>query len=238
LRALWGELARPGRSVLQIGAGSGHLLAAARRAGCSVAAVEPSKAHRDFIRDVWNIELVYASLAAVPAGRAYDTIVAADVLGRVYDVPDFLAAIRRLLAPGGTCYLSAPNARSVEASVLGAWWPACKDADQVSIPSAAGLATAARQSRLQVRRIWSTGQPLEFPVSALLAARDRARAGRRVGRVPRRGESIAHSPAIVHAGDRAALANFHDLAALVDPSNWVLGSIGRAPSLNAVLLSA
>jgi SAM-dependent methyltransferase len=158
LRELWHELARPGNTVLQIGPGSGHLLAAARRAGCVVAAVEPSKVHRDFIRDVWNIEAVYPSLDAVPAGRDYDTIVATDTLGRAYDVDVFLAAIRRLLAPGGTCYLSAPNARSLAASVLGSRWPACKDAGQAAFPSAAGLTLAARRGGLRVRRIWSAGR--------------------------------------------------------------------------------
>jgi SAM-dependent methyltransferase len=217
--------------VLQIGAGSGHLLAAARRAGCTVAAVEPSKVRRDFIGDVWNIDSVYASLEAVPAGRAYDTIVAAGILGRVYNVQDFLDAIGLLLAPGGTCYLSAPNARSLEASVLGTWWPACKDPDQVSFPSAAGLATAIRESQLRARRIWSTGLPLEFPVSALAAARDRSR-GRR-GRGPDHGPG---QPLLMHAGGKAALANFYDVASLVDLSYRVLGPIGWAASLNAYLI--
>ena len=233
LRELWSELAGPGNSVLQVGPGSGHLLAAARRAGCSVAAVEPSKVHRDFIGDVWNIDPVYESLDAVPVGRDYDTIVAGGTLGRVYDVTGFLTVIRRLLAPGGTCYLSAPNARSLEASVLGAWWPACKGGDQVSVPSAPGLAAAAREAGLRVRRIWSTGLPFELPVSALVAVRDRVRAGRGSGgRVP--GLPPA-GPLIVHAGGNAAQANFYDVASLVDPSYRMLGRIGRAASLHAYL---
>src|ERR1700753_1182218 len=43
---LWDSLALPGESVLEVGPGSGHLLAAARRAGRSVEAVESSKVHR------------------------------------------------------------------------------------------------------------------------------------------------------------------------------------------------
>src|SRR5579871_6173713 len=50
LRELWDLLALRRGSVLQIGPGSGHLLAAARRAGCQVEAVEPSKSRRDLIR--------------------------------------------------------------------------------------------------------------------------------------------------------------------------------------------
>ena len=234
LRELWGELAGPRKSVLQLGPGSGHLLAAARRAGCAVAAVEPSKLHRDFIREVWNIDSVYASLDAVPPGRDYDTIVASDAFRLVYDVSHLLVMLRRLLTPGGTCYLSAPNARSLEATLLGPWWGTCNDKHQVSIPSAAGLATATRQTGLRVRRIWSTGLPLEFPVSALIVARDRvqARRGPTGGGDSGRGPT---EPVLVHAGGKAAWSNFLDLASLVDPSHRVLGSIGRAGSLNAYL---
>jgi 2-polyprenyl-3-methyl-5-hydroxy-6-metoxy-1,4-benzoquinol methylase len=235
LRALWKLLALPGSAVLEIGPGSGHLLAAARQAGCSVTAVESSKVHRDFVRDAWGIDSVYASLDAVPGDLAFDTVVAINVFEHVYDIPAFLGAVRRVLAPGGTCYLSTPNALSLEATVLRTWWSMCKVRDHVSFASAAGMATAALESGLRVGRIWSTGLPLEFPVSALAAARDRARAGRRRGRhaapadAPDEGSSR-------NAGGKAALANFYSTAALVDPSYRILGALGRAGSLKAQLI--
>ena len=49
--ARWDKLSLPGRSLLEIGPGTGHLLAAAHKAGRSVAAVESSKVHRTFIND-------------------------------------------------------------------------------------------------------------------------------------------------------------------------------------------
>jgi SAM-dependent methyltransferase len=237
LRELWGLLARRGSSVLQIGPASGHLLAAARQAGCLVEAVEPSKARRDLMRDLWNIDAIYPSLDAVPAGRAYDTVVAVNALELVYDIGAFLGAVRELLAPGGTCYLSSPNAVSLEASVLGTWWPACKGHDQVSLPSPAGMATAAVESGLRVERIWSTGLPLEFPVSALTAARDRARAwrGREGGQ---RATRTADRPAagIIAPAGNAALTNLYTLASVFDPGYRVLGAAGRAASLKARLV--
>src|ERR1700749_2701699 len=108
MRALWDLLAVPGASVLPISPGSGHLLVAARRAGCSVTAVEPSKAHRDFIRDVWTIEAVYPSMEEIPAGRTFDTVVAVNVLEHVGDIEAFLRAVRAVLVPGGSCYLTTP----------------------------------------------------------------------------------------------------------------------------------
>jgi SAM-dependent methyltransferase len=220
-RALWDVLAHPGNSVLEIGPGSGHLLAAARRAGCSVSAVEPGKAQRDFIRDAWSIDPVYTSIEEIPADRAFDAVVV-NVFEQVHAVTDFLVAIGRLLEPGGTCYLSAPNAKSFEAAVLGTWWAACKVPTQVSFPSRAGIATAAVESGLRVERIWSSGLPLELPVSAAVAARDRIRASRGGSR-----------PA--SSGGKAALAGVYAMASLVDPGYRLLGVAGRAGSLNATL---
>jgi SAM-dependent methyltransferase len=250
MRALWNLLALPGNMVLEIGAGSGHLLAAARQAGCSVTAVESSKVHRDFIRDVWGIESVYAAIDELPGGLAFDTVVAINVFEHIYDVPAFLSAVRRVLVPGGTCYLSTPNALSLEAALLRTWWSMCKVHDHVSFPSAAGLATAALESGLRVRRVWSTGFPLEFPVSALTAARDRARALRGTSRQAA-GSHTAAAPygagagaaaaggnvrAVGLTGGKAALANFYSTAALCDPGYRVLGALGRAGSLKARLV--
>jgi 2-polyprenyl-3-methyl-5-hydroxy-6-metoxy-1,4-benzoquinol methylase len=235
LRALWELLALPGSSVLEIGPGSGHLLAAARQAGCSVTAVESSKVHREFIRDAWGIGSVYASMEEVPAGRVFDTVVAINVFEHVYDIVAFLRAVRQLLAPGGTCYFSTPNAVSLEATVLRTWWSMCKVHDHVSFPSPAGMATAALESGLRVGRIWSTGLPLEFPVSTLIAARDRALACRGTGRHADRPATKPAEAVRVNAGRKAALANMYSAAALIDPGYRVLGALGRAGSLKATL---
>src|SRR3984957_19063919 len=101
-RARWDLLALPSGSVLEIGPGSGHLLAAAKQAGCSVEAVESSAVHRDYIRDAWGIDSVYATMDEIPADHTFDTIVAVNVFEHIYDTADFMRAVRKLLAPGGT----------------------------------------------------------------------------------------------------------------------------------------
>jgi SAM-dependent methyltransferase len=238
LHWVWERLALPGRRVLEIGPGSGHLLAAARDAGCSVEAVESSALHRDFIRTTWGIDAVYPSMQDVPAGQPYDTVMALNVFEHVYDIVDFLAAVRKVLTPGGQCYISTPNARSLEASTLRTWWPMCKVHDHVSFPSPAGLTAAAEAGGLGVGRIWSAGQPLEFPVSALAAARDRA--------LNRRGPAEAtgpDAPVCTSGNDRSrpavksALGRFYALARPVDPTSRLLGALGRAGSLKAQLLA-
>jgi len=245
LRAVWDSLSLPGGSVLEIGPGSAHLLAAARQAGCSVEAVESSAVHRKYITDQWGIDSVYATIDGVPAGRTFDTVVAINVFEHIYDIADFLSAVREVLAPGGTFFLSTPNAVSLEATALGVWWSMCKVHDHVAFPSSAGLAVAARESGLRVGRIWSAGLPFEFPVSALVAGRDRMRAARGVGEPaqtaePARSPSGPPAPPAPEVGRvgpaaKAALTRFYSVAASLDPAYRVLGSLGRAGCVKARL---
>jgi 2-polyprenyl-3-methyl-5-hydroxy-6-metoxy-1,4-benzoquinol methylase len=238
LGALWAGLDLPAGSVLEIGPGSGHLLAAARAAGCSVEAVESSAVHRDYIRDTWGIGTLYATMEEITDGRAFDAIVAINVFEHIYDIAAFLRAVRKVLAPGGTFYLSTPNALSLEATVLRSWWAMCKVHDHVSFPSSAGLALAARVSGLRTERVWSTGLPFEFPVSALIAARDRSRARRGPGQAAEPGEAatgLAPASGTVNPGAKSALARFYSAAAPFDPVYRLRGALGRAGSLKARL---
>ena len=232
--ALWDLLSLPGKSVLEIGPGAGYLLAAAQKAGRSVAAVESSKVHRDFIRDSWGIDALYSSVDEIPDGDAFDAIVAINVFEHIYDIGSFLRAMSGVLAPGGTFFLSTANAASLEATMLKSWWTMCKVHDHVSFPSPGGMAVAARANGLRVERIWSAGLPFEFPVSALTSARDRLMA--------RRGPvSAAGGPA---AGDvagsanpalKAGIARFYSAAAPFDPTARLLGALGRAGTVKARL---
>jgi SAM-dependent methyltransferase len=237
-RAVWDVLALPGDSVLEIGPGSGHLLAAAKQAGCSVEAVESSKIHRDYIRDVWGIDSVYATMDEIPADHTFDIVVAVNVFEHIYDIAEFMRAVRKVLVPGGTFFISTSNARALEASVLGTWWSMCKVPDHFCFPSSAGLATAARESGLQVERIWTSGLPFEFPVSALVAARDRFRGRRGTGLSPAQAapEGGGANPGSgVSTAAKAAVGRFYSIAAPFDPTTRVIGALGRAASVKARL---
>jgi len=238
LGARWRGLGLPGASVLEIGPGSGQLLAAAREAGCSVEAVESSAVHRDYIRDTWDVRALYATMDEIPDGRRFDAIVAINVFEHVYDVTAFLQAAGKLLVPGGTFFISTPNALSLEASVLKSWWAMCKVHDHVAFPSSSGLAMVTRASGLRVERIWSTELPFEFPVSVLAAARDRSRTRRGIGKPTQLHQAGAGATGTARGADpavKAALARFYSVAAPFDPLYRSLGALGRAGSLKARL---
>ncbi len=233
--ALWDELALPGTSLLEIGPGTGHLLAAAHKAGRSVTAIESSEVHRAFIRETWGIRSLYPDIATVPSGVSFDAVVAINVLEHVYDIASFLRSIAEVLAPNGVLFVSTVNASSLEAVLLRSWWSMCKEHDHVSFPSPDGMARAAQATGLRAERVWSTELPFELPVSALVAARDWARARRRPSIAASDGH-LAESPAeCVDTASKARLARFYSISGQLDPTSRLLGALGRAATVKARL---
>ena len=152
----WESLSLPGTSLLEIGPGTGHLLAAAQKVGRSVTAVESSEVHRKFIHDTWGIHSLYPDIAAVPHGPLFDAVVAINVFEHIYDIASFLRSVTKVLAPNGVLFVSTVNAVSLEATLLRNWWSMCKEHDHVSFPSPDGLMRAAQAIGLRTERMWSS----------------------------------------------------------------------------------
>ena len=166
---------------------------------------------------------------------SFDAVVAINVLEHVYDIANFLRSITKVLAPNGVLFVSTVNAVSLEAALLRSWWSMCKEHDHVSFPSPDGMARAAQATDLRAERVWSTELPFELPVSALVAARDWARA--------RRGPSIAASDGHLagspaerfDTASKARLARFYSISAHFDPTSRLLGALGRAATVKVRL---
>ena len=233
--ARWEEFSLPGTSLLEIGPGTGHLLAAAHKAGRSVAAVESSEIHRAFIRDTWGIRSLYPDITAIPDGLLFDAVVAINVLEHVYDITTFLRSITKLLAPDGVLFVSTVNAASLEATLLRNWWSMCKEHDHVSFPSPEGMARASRVADLQAEQVWSSELPFELPISALVAARDWTRARRGPPADTSAGHLAESSTDSVNAASKARLARFCSMSAPFDPTSRFLGVLGRAATVKARL---
>jgi 2-polyprenyl-3-methyl-5-hydroxy-6-metoxy-1,4-benzoquinol methylase len=231
----WNEFSLPGSSLLEIGPGAGHLLAAAHKAGRSVAAVESSEVHREFIRETWGIHSLYPDIASVPDGLSFDAVVAINVLEHVYDIIEFLRSITRVLAPNGVLFVSTVNAVSVEATLLRSWWSMCKEHDHVSFPSPDGMARAAKAVDLRTEQVWSTELPFELPVSALVAARDWTRARRGPSTTASNGHLAGTAVEGVDAASKSRLARFYSVSAYFDPTSRLLAALGRAATVKARL---
>jgi len=111
----------------------------------------------------------------------------------------------------------------------------CKEPDHVSFPSAQGMARAATTSGLTAERIWSTELPFEFPVSALVSARDWKRE-----RLSPSGGSANHAGSADSEGatglaTKSRLARLYSKGARIDPTSRLLGALGRAATVKARL---
>ncbi len=108
--------AEPGR-VLDAGMGPGRLLAELSRRGWDVAGADLSggmvATARQRLPDA-SARLLQGRLEALPFEDAgFDAVVATGVLEYVEDLPAAVSELARVLRPGGTAVLSAPNPRSL-----------------------------------------------------------------------------------------------------------------------------
>jgi SAM-dependent methyltransferase len=162
-----------GNSLLEIGPGSGHFLAAAKDNGFRVSGVELSPAHREYILNRWGIEVFGDPIEQdkIPA-ESFDNIVSFNCLEHIPNPTEHLRGIARAVRPGGCVLISTCNADALAARVAGKWWAMYRVPDHVSIPSRRSLDPLGRQAGLIPLRIWSSEYPLETPCSIAVALRD------------------------------------------------------------------
>jgi 2-polyprenyl-3-methyl-5-hydroxy-6-metoxy-1,4-benzoquinol methylase len=115
----------PGSSrILDIGCGSGKLTRFLREQGYKAIGLEPSQAlYREFLQgdDHFFNGTADNYLLAHP-GQEFDLVILADVLEHVEEPMLFMETVSRLLAPGGTLFISTPDSRSFFARATGRRW--------------------------------------------------------------------------------------------------------------------
>jgi SAM-dependent methyltransferase len=131
---------RPGRA-LDVGCGTGELLAALRQDGWAVQGVEPDAtlasvgakhslasqsksllltANASPLLDIFVGDL---AAAAFPSEH-FDLVILWHVLEHLPEPLATLAEVRRVLQPGGVAVIGVPNAASLQARLLGRYWAA------------------------------------------------------------------------------------------------------------------
>jgi len=120
-----GRVAHPNaRTLLEIGSGSGLLIATARAAGLDATGIEPSHSLVRSARRLTGVDLLQGTFPhPAVAGRKFDLIYLVDVIEHVSDPVALLSAMREAIAPGGVAVVVTPDISSVAARLLGRrWW--------------------------------------------------------------------------------------------------------------------
>jgi len=104
------SLPRHPDSVLDFGAGEGHLVHALRQRGLAADGVEPFPAGRQAAREHYGLEL----LEEPPAHGRFGLVTLVHALEHVAEPVATLACLAKLLEPGGQVFIEVPNAASID----------------------------------------------------------------------------------------------------------------------------
>jgi 2-polyprenyl-3-methyl-5-hydroxy-6-metoxy-1,4-benzoquinol methylase len=149
--------ARPGRRVLDVGAGQGSFSRVLAARGFDVTSADASAAAVAVLRERLGHPVVEADATALPfPDESFDAAVLAEVLEHVDDDRRAVAEVRRVLRPGGVLALSVPANPA-------AFGPSDRWAGHRRRYSRAALLAAVTGGGLVVERCRAWG----FPVSAL-----------------------------------------------------------------------
>lgn len=129
--------------LLDIGCGSGYQSSCFKDAGYSVTGIDFATGTAEMMRKRHGIEAFACSvmdLDDVIPGRQYDVITGFHVIEHTLTPDVLIKSIISHLRPGGTVFLSAPLAGSLQARLFGRNWGAYREAPRhVSLPSREGL---------------------------------------------------------------------------------------------------
>ncbi len=120
-----------GGRLLEVGAGYGHFLDAARAAGWDTRGVELSRTGARHAVEGLGLDVFCGQLAAAPLTPGFEVLCAWDTVEHVPDPLDFWRTARSLVADDGVVLFSTPYVSSLPARLLGTRWWTLKPAEHI-----------------------------------------------------------------------------------------------------------
>ncbi len=115
--------AAAGGRLLEVGAGYGLFLAAAREAGWATSGVELSRTGAKHAQDTLGLDVFCGQLEEAPLTPGFDVVCAWDTVEHVPDPLSFWRTVRSQVADDGVVLFSTPYVSSLPARLLGSrWW--------------------------------------------------------------------------------------------------------------------
>jgi 2-polyprenyl-3-methyl-5-hydroxy-6-metoxy-1,4-benzoquinol methylase len=149
-----------GGELLDVGAGTGFMLAAGARRGWRGTGIEPNPWAVQYAREKVGVEVRAGTFGAVPVeGRRYGAVTMMDLIEHLPRPDDAVAEAARITRPGGHLAILTPHARSLLGRALGRRWPEVLRAPgHLVLFSAAGLARLLRRHGYEVLGAHSVGK--------------------------------------------------------------------------------
>lgn len=111
-------------SILDIGCGTGELLAYFQKQGWSATGIEPDASARNFASGQWNLPVYEEQYIAEIKDQSQDVVTLWHVLEHVPDLNQRIQEIYRMLQKGGFFLAAVPNYLSWDAWHYGPYWAA------------------------------------------------------------------------------------------------------------------
>ena len=113
-----------GRSILDVGCGTGQFLGAAKAAGWTTLGVEVSTLAAGYAREHYGLDVIQKDvLAAQLPDETFDVVTMWMVLEHLHHPRPVLGEVFRVLKPGGLFVALVPNISSTQARIFGPTWP-------------------------------------------------------------------------------------------------------------------
>lgn len=160
-------------SLLEIGPGTGRLLAAAKQKGFDACGIDPDPYVANFIQQTWGVDVINSPLeeADIP-DNSFDSVVSFNCIEHVKYPIEHAKTVYRILKPGGRFIVSTCSAQSLQYKLTGKYWSQLKVPDHYSIASPKSFEYLAKLSSLELLKMWSTERPLETPVTMVVSVKD------------------------------------------------------------------
>ncbi len=155
--ALIERVASPPGRLLDVGCGSGEVLAVGRARGWEVQGAEPvAESARIASERGLDVRCALLEESGLPE-RSYDVVCAFHVLEHMSDGQAFLRTLARWVRPGGHVVIEVPNWRSVHRLAWGAEWPGLRPLEHLAHYAPATLAGTMRRAGLDPVEVHTPG---------------------------------------------------------------------------------
>jgi 2-polyprenyl-3-methyl-5-hydroxy-6-metoxy-1,4-benzoquinol methylase len=117
------KIAKPGNTLLDVGAASGIFLDLARKEGYEISGIEPSSFLVKEAESVYGLKLFRDTIENFRPGEKFAVITLLDILEHVVEPDAFMDKIDTLLEKDGIIVIVTPDINSFTAKIAGkCWW--------------------------------------------------------------------------------------------------------------------